>query len=56
MLMHLLLLMYTDIECVDAYRFIRNVNKHEQLSPRDKIELVQVIQEATPECPWDAND
>ena len=56
MLMHLLLLMYTDIQCHDALRFIQNVTKHEQLSEVEKIELVEVIQEATPECPWDAND
>jgi hypothetical protein len=56
MLMHLMILAYSDLHCVDAAVLIGRVAKHEQLSRQVKVEIVQTIQESTPECPWDAND
>jgi len=56
MLMHLMLLAYSDLHCVDAAVLLGRVAKHEQLSEQVKIEIVQTIKEATPQCPWDAND
>jgi len=56
MLMHLLLLMYTDIHCSDALGIIQRVVDNDRLSNAEKVELVQVIQEATPDCTWDAYD
>ena len=50
------LLLYTDINCVDAADMISRLNAHEHLSNAVKVELVEVIQEAAPDCPWDAND
>ena len=50
------LLLYSDINCTDAADIISRLNAHENMNNQVKVELVEVIQEATPECPWDAND
>ncbi|AYR01930.1 hypothetical protein [Synechococcus phage S-E7] len=50
------LLLYTDINCVDAADIIRRIDAHQNMSDQVKVELIEVVQEATPHCPWDAND
>ena len=50
------LLLYVDMNCLDAADVISRLNAHENMNNQVKAELVEVIQEATPECPWDAND
>ena len=32
------------------------LDAHDHISNQIKVELVETIQEATPHCPWDAND
>ena len=50
------LLLYSDINCTDAADIISRLNAHENMNNQVKVELIEVIQEATPDCPWDAND
>ena len=50
------LLLYADINCTDAAEIVRRLDAHEHMSNEIKVELVETIQEATPHCPWDAND
>ena len=50
------LLLYSDINSIDAADIISRLNAHENMNNQVKVELVEVIQEATPDCPWDAND
>ena len=47
---------YSDINCTDAADIISRLNAHENMNNQVKVELIEVIQEATPDCPWDAND
>ena len=54
MLMHLMLLAYSDLNCVDAANLIRSAVNHKDLSEMIKTEIVQTIEESTPHCPWDA--
>ena len=50
------LLLYSSIACIDAVEMIDRINAHEHMQEAIRAELVEVIQEATPDCPWDAND
>jgi len=50
------LLLYSNIACADAIEMIERISKHEHMEAAIRTELIEVIQEATPECPWDAND
>jgi hypothetical protein len=50
------LLLYSGISCKDASQIIERAKKNEELSNLIKQEIVLTIEEATPECPWDAND
>jgi|TARA_Y100000361_G_scaffold22277_1_gene17468 ferredoxin len=50
------LLLYADINCTDAVDILNRIDAHERMSKEIKVELVETIQEATPHCPWDAND
>ena len=50
------LLLYSNIACVDAIDIINRINAHENMEEAVKVELIEVVQEATPDCPWDAND
>lgn len=50
------LLLYADITCTNAADIISRLDAHQYISNEVKVELVETIQEATPECPWDAND
>ena len=50
------LLLYASITCEDAADIVKRVNAHEDMLAVIKEEIVLTIQEATPECPWDADD
>ena len=50
------LLLYADINCTDAADIIRRLDAHQNMNNQVKVELIEVVQEATPHCPWDAND
>ena len=50
------LLLYSGIACTDAIDMIDRVKAHEDMHEAIKTELVEVIQEATSNCEWDAND
>ena len=50
------LLLYSGIHCIDAVDMINRMQESESVSDSIKVELVEVIQEATPDCNWDAND
>ena len=49
-------LLYTTINCIDAADMISRMETTESVSDDIKAELIEVLQEATPECQWDAND
>ena len=51
-----LFLLYANIACIDAADMIGRLDAHEGMDEAVKVELVEVIQEATPHCSWDAND
>jgi hypothetical protein len=40
--------------CTDAIEIIERINKHEHMEAAIRTELVEVIQEETPHCSWDA--
>ena len=50
------LLLYSNIACIDAIEIIERINAHEHMEAAIRTELIEVVQEASPECPWDAND
>tara|TARA_B100001063_G_scaffold48821_1_gene42734 strand:+ start:213 stop:374 length:162 start_codon:yes stop_codon:yes gene_type:complete len=50
------LLLYSTLACEDAAVIIQRVKKQEDMSSIIKTEIILTVQEATPECPWDAND
>ena len=50
------LLLYTDIKCTDAADILRRLDAHQHISNRVKVEIVETLKEATPHCPWDADD
>jgi|TARA_Y100000289_G_scaffold50040_1_gene50823 hypothetical protein len=50
------LLLYSGIHCIDAVDMINRMQESDSVSEAIKAELVEVIQEATPDCNWDAND
>ena len=50
------LLLYSTISCEDAVGIIQRVNKHDDMMSVIKEEIILTVQEATPDCPWDAND
>tara|TARA_B100002019_G_scaffold32742_1_gene26714 strand:+ start:646 stop:810 length:165 start_codon:yes stop_codon:yes gene_type:complete len=50
------LLLYSGIVCTDASDMIRRIDVNQNMDNQVKVELIEVIQEATPECNWDAND
>ena len=49
-------LFYSTITCIDAADIISRLEAHKTMNDAVKAELVEVVQEATPHCPWDAND
>ena len=52
------LLLYSTMACADADAVIPGIQKHEDLKPEWKVELVETVKESVPECEfyWDAND
>ena len=52
------LLLSATMACADADAVIFRIKKHEYLSPKYKLELVETIKDYVPECEyhWDAND
>ena len=50
------ILLYSGIHCTDAVDMIKRMQASELVSEEIKVELVEVIQESTPDCDWDAND
>ena len=50
------LLLYSTIACEDAAAIIQRVKTQEDMSNLIKDEIILTVQEATPECLWDAND
>tara|TARA_B100000508_G_scaffold134052_1_gene124472 strand:+ start:1331 stop:1492 length:162 start_codon:yes stop_codon:yes gene_type:complete len=42
--------------CSDAADTIGRMQAHKGVSDAVKAELIEVLQEATPHCSWDAND
>jgi len=50
------LLLSTTMACEDANAVIFRIKKHETLKPEIKLELVETVKEAVPECYWGAND
>ena len=49
-------LLYSQMACVDAIEIIDRINEHDHMSAAIRTELIEVVQEASPHCPWDAND
>jgi ferredoxin len=50
------LLLYSSLLCEDADAIMLRIKSNENLNAIVKVELIDTIQEATPNCPWDAND
>ena len=50
------LLLYSGIHCTDASDMISRMKANDNMSEVVRAELVEVLQEATPDCNWDAND
>jgi len=50
------LLLYAELSCSDASELIQKVQDNINVDNIIKVELVEVIQEASPKCLWDAND
>jgi len=49
-------LLYSSLLCEDADAIMLRIKQQEDMSNLIKLELVDTIMEATPDCPWDAND
>ena len=50
------LLLYSSLLCEDADAIMLRIKANEDMNSIIKVELIDTIQEATPDCPWDAND
>jgi hypothetical protein len=46
--------LYTTLSCPDADSIMLRIRTNENLNNQVRIELVEVLKESTPECPWDA--
>ena len=49
-------LILSNIACVEAVDVISRIDAKDNMDNQIKVELIEVIREATPECSWDAND
>ena len=47
-------LLYTTLNCSDADAIMLRMESNKDLNNQVRIELVEVLKESTPECPWDA--
>ncbi len=50
------LLFYTSMKCTDAAEMLERVAAHDWMSNQTMAEIIEVVQESTPHCAWDAND
>ena len=50
------ILLYTTLTCSQTEAIMLRMQKHENISPEYKVELVEVMKESNPDCYWDAND
>ena len=46
--------LYTTLSCSDADSIVLRMRSNDDLNAQVRIELVEVLKESTPECPWDA--
>lgn len=49
-------LLYTTLSCQQTNDIILRMQKNDRISDDLRVELIEVMKEATPDCPWDAND
>ena len=49
-------LLYSSLLCEDADAIMLRIKANEDMNSIIKVELIDTIREATPNCPWDAND
>ena len=49
-------LLYSSLLCEDADAIMLRIKANEDMYSIIKVELIDTIKEATPNCPWDAND
>ena len=49
-------LLYANLNCIDAANLIGRVKADNNMSKIIKTEIVETIKDATPHCKWDAND
>ena len=49
-------LLYISMTCQEADALMLRISKHDDLNALVKIELVESVKEAVPECFWDEND
>ncbi len=50
------LLLYSTLTCAHAEGIISRIKSNNEMDKLIQKELVETVQEATPDCPWDAND
>jgi len=50
------ILLYANLNCIDAANLIGRVKADDNMSKIIKTEIVETIKDATPHCKWDAND
>lgn len=50
------ILLYADLNCVDAAAMLDRIKNNDRMRNIVKKELVVILKESTPHCPWDAND
>ena len=43
-------LLYADLNCTDAAEMLNRIESNKYMNSATKVELVEVIQEATPHC------
>ena len=48
------LLLYAEISCTDLTDMLNRLEASDAMNDQVKAELVEVLREATPHCPWDA--
>jgi hypothetical protein len=49
-------LLYSNLLCEDADAIMLRIKANEEMNKVIRLELIDTIMEATPHCPWDAND
>ena len=48
--------LYSTLVCEDADAIMLRIKQNEDMNKIIRLELIDTIVEATPHCPWDAND